>query len=120
MANKVGQRANGHQKTKGFGKTVLEIVSLVPKGKLVSYGQVAAMAGHPRAARQVGWALHALPKDSGIPWQRVVNTLGHIPAKGRHFEAIEQIMLLRAEGIEVDDEGRMDLERYRWDGTHHQ
>jgi methylated-DNA-protein-cysteine methyltransferase-like protein len=94
----------------------LEVVAAVPRGKLVSYGQVAMMAGHPRAARQVGWVLHGLPRGSKIPWQRVVNTNGYVPSRGREFEAMEQISRLRAEGIDVGDDGAMDLEIYRWDG----
>jgi len=101
----------------GFRDSVLRVVALVPKGKLVSYGQVAMLAGYPRAARQVGWVLHGLPSGSKIPWQRVVNTKGHVPSRGREFEAMEQIMLLRDEGIEVDDNGRLDLEFYRWNGV---
>jgi methylated-DNA-protein-cysteine methyltransferase-like protein len=100
-----------------FRDEVLKIVSLVPKGKLVSYGQAALMAGYPRAARQVGWVLHSLPRGTKIPWQRVVNNNGYVPSKGRELAAIEQIDLLRAEGVEVSDDGRMDLERYRWDGA---
>jgi methylated-DNA-protein-cysteine methyltransferase-like protein len=96
---------------------VLRIVALIPEGKLVSYGQVAMMAGYPRAARQVGWVLHGLPRGTEIPWQRVINTNGYIPSRGREFEAKEQIILLRDEGIEVDDYGQLDIERYRWDGA---
>jgi methylated-DNA-protein-cysteine methyltransferase-like protein len=92
------------------------VVSLIPKGKLVSYGQVAAMAGCPRAARQVGWVLHSLPKGSKIPWQRVVNAKGYIPSRGRIDEALEQMLLLRTEGIEVGDDFAIDLDQYRWDG----
>jgi methylated-DNA-protein-cysteine methyltransferase-like protein len=102
----------------GFRESVLEIVALVPLGRLVSYGQVAAMAGCPRAARQVGWVLHGLPKGTELPWQRVVNAAGRVPSKGREIEAMEQIARLRAEGVEVGDDGAMDLERYRWDGRH--
>jgi len=90
---------------------------MVPEGRLVSYGQVAAMAGYPRAARQVGWVLHGLPRGTEVPWQRVVNTSGRVPSKGREFEAMEQIARLRHEGVDVDDDGSMDLELYRWDGT---
>jgi methylated-DNA-protein-cysteine methyltransferase-like protein len=100
-----------------FRDSALRVVALVPKGKLVSYGQVAAMAGRPRAARQVGWILHGLPDDAKIPWQRVVNAKGYIPSRGRVNEALEQMLLLRDEGIEVNDDGTMDLERYRWDGN---
>lgn len=101
----------------GFRDSVLKIVALIPKGKLVSYGQVALMAGYPRAARQVGWVLSGLPTGSNIPWHRVVNTNGYVPSHGREFDALEQIVLLRSEGIEVDDGGRMDLEFYRWNGV---
>lgn len=89
----------------------------MPFGKLVSYGQVALMAGYPRAARQVGWVLHGLPRGTTIPWQRVVNTNGYIPSKGREIEAMEQMRLLRCEGVEVDDGGNLDLEIYRWNGV---
>jgi methylated-DNA-protein-cysteine methyltransferase-like protein len=109
-------RQREKQRTGGFRDSVLKIVASVPKGKLVSYGQVAMMAGHPRAARQVGWVLHGLPRGSKIPWQRVVNTNGYVPSKGREFEAMEQIARLRGEGIEVGDDGAMDLELYRWSG----
>ena len=112
----MGQKPARRKKAKGFAEAVLKVVSLVPEGRLASYGQVALIAGHPRAARQVGWVLHTLAPGSSVPWHRVVNNLGHVPTKGRLFEAIEQIMLLMAEGIEVDGDGRMDLARYRWDG----
>jgi len=62
----------------------------------------------------VGWVLHGLPRGSKIPWQRVVNTNGYVPSKGREFEAMEQIAILRDEGIDVDETGKMDLEYYRW------
>jgi methylated-DNA-protein-cysteine methyltransferase-like protein len=95
---------------------VLKIVALVPEGKVVSYGQIAMMAGYPRAARQVGWVLHGLPKGSEIPWQRVINTNGYVPSRGREIEAMKQTALLRGEGIDVDDDGKLDITRYRWDG----
>ena len=75
------------------------------------------MAGMPGCARQVGWILHRLPRGTKIPWQRVVNTKGYVPSRGREIEALEQIALLRGEGIEVGDDGIMDIERYRWDGV---
>ena len=101
----------------GFRDAVLKVVARIPKGRLASYGQVAMMAGYPRAARQVGWVLHGLPSGSNMPWQRVVNTNGYVPSKGREFDAMQQIALLRGEGIEVGDDGAMDLESYRWDGA---
>jgi len=106
-----------YSKPHSFRDSVLRIVALVPAGSVVSYGQVAMMAGYPRAARQVGWVLHGLPQGSKIPWQRVINTNGYIPSRGREIEAMKQIALLRGEGIDVDDDGKLDIERYRWDGV---
>jgi methylated-DNA-protein-cysteine methyltransferase-like protein len=60
--------------------------------------------------------LHGLPRGTELPWQRVVSANGRVPSRGREVEAMEQIARLRAEGVEVGDDGTMDLERYRWDG----
>jgi len=51
-----------------------------------------------------------------IPWHRVVNTNGYVPSKGREFEAMEQIARLRLEGVPVTDDGKLDIELYRWSG----
>jgi len=110
------QKSSQRSTPNAFRDSVLRIVALVPAGRVVSYGQVATMAGYPRAARQVGWVLHGLPQGSKIPWQRVINTNGYIPSRGREYEAMKQIALLRGEDIEVDDDGNLDIERYRWDG----
>jgi methylated-DNA-protein-cysteine methyltransferase-like protein len=111
--SKITPRPQGER---SFRDTALGVVALVPKGRLVSFGQVAMMAGYPRAARQVGWALHGLPMGTDIPWQRVVSASGRVPSKGRELGAMEQIARLREEGIEVADDGTLDLELYRWDG----
>ncbi len=97
-----------------FRTAVLEVVARVPEGRLVSYGQVAALAGHPRRPRQVGMILRGLPEGTELPWQRVVNNQGYVPSKGRWWGAMVQIERLRAEGIEVDEAGNLDLARYRW------
>ena len=116
MKLKAKQPVGAPSKEPCFRDSVLKIVGRIPKGRLASYGQVAMMAGYPRAARQVGWVLRGLPQGSGVPWQRVVNTNGRVPSKGREFAAMEQIALLRGEGIDVADDGQMDLGLYRWDG----
>jgi len=100
-----------------FREVVLGLVARIPKGRLVSYGQIALMAGFPRRARQVGMVLKGLPETTELPWHRVVNTHGYVPSKGRWWGAQLQITRLRAEGITVDDQGNLDLERYRWDGS---
>jgi methylated-DNA-protein-cysteine methyltransferase-like protein len=94
------------------------VVARIPRGRVATYGQVAMIAGKPRAARQVGYALSALRGTRHrIPWQRV---LGSRP---RGFAAISildpmgsavQRALLEAEGIAVDDRGRVALERFGW------
>lgn len=91
-------------------------VRRIPPGRVATYGQVAALAGRTGAARQVGYALAALPPDSDVPWHRVINARGEISARRTSgpFEAI-QADLLRAEGVSFDDRGRVDLERFRWD-----
>jgi methylated-DNA-protein-cysteine methyltransferase related protein len=97
-----------------FRTLVLAIVAKIPKGKLVSYGQVAALAGYPQRPRQVGMVLSGLPEGTKLPWHRVVNTQGYVPSRGRWWGAFEQIGRLREEGIEVDDLGNLDLEAHRW------
>ena len=97
-----------------FRAVVLAIVAKIPKGRLASYGQVAALAGFPQRPRQVGMVLSGLPEGTKLPWHRVVNTRGYVPSRGRWLGAFEQIGRLRDEGIEVDDLGNLDLEARRW------
>jgi methylated-DNA-protein-cysteine methyltransferase-like protein len=100
----------------GFRESVLKIVARIPKGNVISYGQAAMMAGFPRAARQVGWVLHTLPNGTMVPWHRVLSANGHVPSKGRELAAMEQIARLRREGVEVADDGTLDIEFFRWHG----
>jgi methylated-DNA-protein-cysteine methyltransferase-like protein len=97
-----------------FRTLVLAVVKRIPKGRLASYGQVAALAGFPQRPRQVGMVLSGLPEGTSLPWHRVVNTRGYVPSRGRWWGAFEQIGRLRDEGIAVDDLGNLDLEAHRW------
>jgi len=97
-----------------FRALVLAVVRRIPKGKLASYGQVAAMAGFPQRPRQVGMVLSGLPEGTSLPWHRVVNARGYVPSRGRWWGAFEQIVRLRDEGIDVDDLGNLDLATHRW------
>lgn len=97
-----------------FRDAVLKVVARIPKGRLASYGQVAALCGFPQRPRQVGMVLSGLPEGTKLPWQRVVNTRGYVPSRGRWWGALVQIQRLREEGIEVAEDGTLDLERYRW------
>lgn len=101
-----------------FFVQVYRLVSQVPRGKVVTYGQVAALLGEPRAARAVGTALRYLPRPltRTVPWQRVINAAGGISSRGDILRAEEQRWLLEDEGIEFDRRGKIDLKKYRWSG----
>ena len=99
-----------------FRAQVLEYIKRVPKGRVVSYGQVAAACGHPRAARQVGGILRALdePEAASVPWWRVINNQGVISIKGNWTATKElQAGLLRRDGIIVKDDFSLDIDKYR-------
>ena len=87
----------------------------VPKGKVVTYGQVASLAGRPRAARAVGMALGALsgPLAGTVPWHRVIGAGGRCTHVDR-FSAAAQRELLQREGVRFDRRGKVDLRRARW------
>ncbi len=85
----------------------------VPRGRVASYGQVAALAGLAGHARQVGYALHALPEDHDVPWHRIVNAAGRISLRRESTGGALQRALLEAEGV-VFHAGRIDLRRYGW------
>lgn len=95
---------------KSFFARVYQMVGRIPSGRVASYGQIAILAGAPRAARMVGWALHAIPADRDLPWHRVVGEDGRI----RLDQGSGQRALLAAEGVEFDHEGRIDMCRFRW------
>ena len=100
-----------------FRTLVYRLVRRVPRGKVVTYGQVAAILGRPRGARAVGTALGALrgPLLDIVPWQRVVNAAGRCSRRDG-FGADVQRERLEAEGIRFARQGRIDLRKYRWPG----
>ncbi len=98
---------------------IYAVVAAIPEGKVATYGQVAALAGMPRHARQVGYALHALPEGSDVPWQRVINARGEVSERSDRdlaggAEGYQRHLLVE-EGVEVDSRGRIDLRRFRWE-----
>jgi len=93
---------------------IYAIVRRIPRGRVATYGQVAALAGLPRHARQVGYALAALDEESTVPWQRVVNARGEVSVRAEFGAERFQRVLLEAEGIVFSAAGRIDLARYRW------
>ena len=93
-----------------------EIVKKIPWGKVATYGQIAALCGTPRAARAVGFALHVNPEPGVIPCYRVVNRFGGLSSAFAFGGKEEHKRLLAEEGVLVDEDYRVDLDKYLWDG----
>ena len=81
---------------------------------MATYGQIASLAGLAGHARQVGYALHALPEQTVVPWHRVVNAAGRISARATPGGELVQRLLLEREGIRLDARGRVSLQQVRW------
>ncbi|KAB8310010.1 MGMT family protein [Erwinia endophytica] len=96
-----------------FRQRIWQIVAAIPYGKVTTYGEIARLAGSPRASRQVGGALRHLPEGSKLPWHRVINRMGKISLTGESFNRQRQALM--AEGIEVSADGKVDLNYYRWE-----
>ena len=91
---------------------IWQVVAMIPRGRVASYGQIAALAGMPRHARLVGRTLRELPRGTKLPWHRVVNAslkISQRPGSGGH---IEQRRRLLAEGVEFV--GERIPKAYRW------
>lgn len=93
---------------------IYAVVRRIPPGCVATYGQVAALAGIPGHARQVGYALSALPDRSDVPWHRVVNAKGKVSMRSEAGYRAVRRTLLEAEGIHFDEEDRIDLAKRRW------
>lgn len=102
--------------TDAFFERVYKIVCCIPPGKVATYGQIARLAGRPRGARTVGWALHSMPEGSDVPWQRVINARGIITLDAHGPGGAIQRALLEGEGVVFDELGRIDLEACGWTG----
>ena len=95
-------------------KIIYDIVRLIPRGQVASYGQIAAYTGLC-TPRQVGYAMAAVRQDD-VPWQRVINSKGGISFPEHSPSAREQRQLLEDEGVVFDIKGRVDLKRFGWKG----
>ncbi|MBQ5995970.1 MAG: MGMT family protein [Clostridia bacterium] len=93
---------------------IYEVVRKIPAGRVATYGQVALLAGNPHWARVVGYALHVNPDPEHIPCFRVVNRQGRVSPAFAFGGENRQIELLRLEGVEVSDDGYVDLKKYIW------
>ena len=92
---------------------IYEVVKRIPRGRVATYGQIAAMVGNPRLSRVVGYALHVNPDPEHIPCFRVVNREGRVSKAFAFGGENMQIRLLEDEGIELEND-RVDLERFLW------
>lgn len=93
---------------------IYEVVKRIPKGRVATYGQVAALAGNPRWSRVVGFALHVNPDPESIPCFRVVNRHGECSGSFAFGGRYTQRALLEHDGVVFNSEGRVDLKRFVW------
>jgi methylated-DNA-protein-cysteine methyltransferase-like protein len=99
--------------SKSFHQRAIEIIKRIPKGKVATYGQIAAYAGNPRGARQIAYILHSSSRKENLFWHRVVNSKGGISLKpGSGYEV--QKKLLEKEGIIFKENNCIDLKRFLW------
>ena len=116
---RAGARAGDRVTERGGGRPgrwqrVYAVVRRIPCGRVATYGQVAAVAGLGGQARQVGYALHALPGEGFAPWHRVVNARGAISLPPGSGADVTQRLRLEREGVRFDARGRIDLARFGW------
>ncbi len=97
-----------------FNEQVYALVRLIPHGKVISYGRVAALLDNPRGARAVGWALAALPDGTDVPWHRVVNSQRRVSPRYPGDDGHRQQAQLQAEGIAFDENGQIPKSLF-WD-----
>ena len=99
----------------GRYRRIWNVVSRIPRGRVATYGQIAALARLPGHARLVGYALHALPEHSTVPWHRVINAAGKL-SLGRAVPGgdLRQRFLLEDEGVAFDVHGKVSLQRFGW------
>lgn len=96
---------------------IYDIVCKIPKGRVATYGQVARLAGNPRLARVVGYALHVNPKPGVIPCHRVVNREGKTADSFAFGGGDIQRQMLEQEGIIFENDGYIDLKKYGWNSV---
>ncbi|WP_241649392.1 MGMT family protein [Rosenbergiella collisarenosi] len=100
------------QSDPSFEQRVWLVIRSIPYGNVASYSDVSRLAGHPRAARQVGRILNNLPAQSQLPWHRVVSQQGKISLTGEQL--FSQAAALREEGVVVNNVGKINMRIYRW------
>jgi methylated-DNA-protein-cysteine methyltransferase related protein len=96
-----------------FTEKVIEVIKNIPEGKVMTYGQIASLSGSPRAARQVVRILHSMSQKYKLPWHRVINSKGELGLQDDE-SLQEQIFFLKSEGIEIENNRKINLEKYQF------
>lgn len=97
-----------------FTKKVLATIKKIPKGRVATYAQIAALAGKPQGVRGVVWILHSSSSTNDLPWHRVINAKGRISFPPMSEHGIRQKALLIKEGIGLSEGDVVDLKIYQW------
>lgn len=97
---------------KPFTERVIFIIINIPPGKVMTYGQIAALAGSPRGARQVVRILHSMSEKYNLPWHRVINSKGELGLKDQESLSLQRMFLID-EGVEFISDKKLDLNKFR-------
>ncbi len=98
-----------------LSQKIVDVIASIPRGKVLSYGAVAALSGNPRAARQVSWLLKSQTEKLNLPWHRVISSKGTISIKDGHGYLMQK-HLLEDENILFDIKDKINLSLYMWNG----
>jgi len=98
-----------------FSEKVVEVIKRIPRGKVASYGQIAALAGNPKGSRAVVYILRSTSNKENLPWHRILGKKGNIRIKNHDGFAMQKA-LLEEEGIPVNHEGKVNMILFGWDG----
>jgi len=115
----VSQPGRASVPARGAYARIYAVVRRIPRGRVATYGQVAQLAGLGGHARQVGYALHALPGGTAVPWHRVINAAGAVSKRAVPGAELTQRQLLEREGVGFDLRGRVRLGAVRWKPRRH-
>lgn len=102
-----------NRKSESFHQRAKALIKRIPRGKVASYGQIAALAGQPRGARQVAWVLHSSSDKDALPWHRVINSQGTISLPRTAGYELQRA-LLKKEGVKFDRHDRIDPAQFQW------
>lgn len=105
---------NKRRGSMSFTERAVALIKQIPSGKVMTYGQIAGLAGSTRGARQVVRVLHSMSKKHNLPWHRVINSKGEIGFKDEEMYVVQKLSL-EAEGILVSSDGKLDLKVYLYE-----